>query len=135
MVELVVVDSTILIGLLRRGRDPVKTLGAWAGPRDLGTCGMIRLEVLRGVRSPRIHGEMSQFLDVMVQMPSTEAVWRAAADLAWKMDRRGEVIPSSDLLIAVIAMSAGAAVISDDAHFRRIPGLTIFHPSSELAGW
>ena len=46
----VLVDSNVYIGLLRRGFDPVAVLGPWAGSTDVATCGMVRLEVERGLR-------------------------------------------------------------------------------------
>ena len=49
--------------------------------------------------------------------------WREAADLAWKLDRMGKILPSTDLVIAVTAISVGATVISVDRHFWEVPGL------------
>lgn|GEM_PF-5083407 len=51
--------------------DPVKTLGAWAGESDLPTCGMVRVEVLRGLKIPRVRDWLAAFFDVMINVPST----------------------------------------------------------------
>ncbi len=41
------------------------------------------------------------------------------------LDRRGAVLPLTDLIIAACALWAGAAVITSDEHFRRVPGLEV----------
>jgi predicted nucleic acid-binding protein len=55
----VLVDSNVYIGLLRRGLDPVEILGGWIGDGDLATCGMVRLEVERGLKVERIRRRVS----------------------------------------------------------------------------
>lgn len=131
----VLVDSNVFIGLLRRGVDPVETLGAWAGTTDLATCGMVRVEVLRGLKVPALRRWISGFMDVMIHVPTTNKVWEDAASLAWQLDRRGRVLPAQDILIAVCAFRIGAAVLTDDAHFKDIPNLPILRPSEQLDAW
>lgn len=131
----VLVDSNVFIGLLRRGVDPVGELGAWAGGADLTTCGMIRLEVERGLRSGRVRGRLAGFFDVMVMIPTGNKVWERATEIAWSLDRRGITLPSQDCLIAACALFAGAAVLTDDRHFGHIPGLEVLAPGGELEAW
>jgi predicted nucleic acid-binding protein len=131
----VLVDSNVYIGLLRRRVDPVKCLGQWIGHNDLATCGMVRLEVERGIRVPKVRRILGDFFDVMRHVPTTEKIWASAADLAWKLDRQGITLPAQDLLIASCALNIGAAVLSDDAHFLQVPELTVLRPSEELEVW
>ncbi len=131
----VLVDSNVYIGLLRRGLDPVEVLGAWAGSTDLATCGMVRLEVERGIRVERVRRRLKAFFDVLIMVPTGSPAWTRAAELAWFLDRRGITLPSQDCLIAACAQSASAAVLTDDRHFDHIPGLEILRPSDELRGW
>jgi predicted nucleic acid-binding protein len=127
----VMVDSNVFIDLLRLGRDPASLLMDWATDRNLATCGMIRLEVMRGVILPKTHRSMSSFFDAMVNVPTTKRLWEEAADLAWKLDRKGIVIPGSDLIIAACAMKTGAAVLTSDAHFENIEGLRFITPPAQ----
>lgn len=127
----VLVDSNVLIDVIRRHGDPAPHLLAWAGNRNLATCGMVRVEVLRGIIAPQAHHMTSAFLDVMVNVPSSDSLWNEAADLAWKLDRKGIVIPETDVLIAASAMRLGAAVMTSDAHFSRIDGLRVIAPPAE----
>jgi predicted nucleic acid-binding protein len=131
----VLVDSNVYIGLLRRGLDPVEVLGAWAGPTDLATCGMVRLEVERGLRVEQVHRHLKAFFDVLIMIPTGHPAWARATDLAWSLDRRGITLPSQACLIAACAQAAGAAVLTDDRHFDHIPGIEVLRPSEELGGW
>ncbi len=131
----VVVDSNIFIGLLRRGGDPVSCLANWIGDGDLVTCGMVRLEVERGLRVPRIRRNLGAFFDVMINVPTSNKLWESAVELAWGLDRRGLTIPAQDILIAACALSSASGVLTDDAHFGHIPGLMVVKPAGVLPGW
>ncbi len=119
------IDSNVFIGLMRRGLDPAATLTQTVSLTDLATCGMVRLEVLRGVKNPRVRDKLSDFFDVLQNVPTDNWLWEEAASLAWKLDRVGRVLPAQDILIAASAMRVGAVVLSADAHFQNIPGLRV----------
>lgn len=127
----VMVDSHVYIDLLRSRRDAVNVLYQWAGERNLVVCGMIRLEVLRGVKSIKLLTRLSAFMDVMCNVPTHQNLWQDATDLAWALDRRGITLPGPDLVIAASAMKIGAAVLTSDAHFRQIDGLRVIEPPGE----
>ncbi len=131
----VLVDSNVFIGLLRRGVDPVETLGEWIGEGDLVTCGMVRLEVERGLKFPGVRRRIGLFFDVMIMAQTTNTVWEKAAALAWSLDRKGRVIPAQDALIATVALEIGAHVLTDDSHFHFVPGLRLLAPHDELPEW
>jgi predicted nucleic acid-binding protein len=127
------IDSKVYIDLLRLRKDPAKCLGRWAGKAGLNLviCGMVRLEVLRGVKEPEVYRRVSAFMDVMVNVPSTKRLWHAATELAWKLDRQGIRIPGADAVIAVSAHAADASVMTSDTHFSRIEGLRVIAPPDE----
>jgi predicted nucleic acid-binding protein len=119
------VDSTVYIDLLRRGEDvPFLLKPALLGGQLL-VCGVVRLEVLRGIRSVVVRDELSELFDLMTDVPTDARVWRKATDLAWTLDRRGAVLPLTDLVIASCALVFGATVVTNDPHFWQIPGLTV----------
>jgi predicted nucleic acid-binding protein len=130
----VMVDTNVYIDLLRSKQDAVNVLYRWAGDRNLAVCGMIRMEVLRGVKSLKLLTKLSAFMDVMCNVPSTASLWSEATDLAWKLDRQGITIPGSDIMIAASALRLGAAVMTSDAHFSRIEGLRVIAPPVEWFG-
>jgi predicted nucleic acid-binding protein len=119
------VDSTIYIDLLRRGEDVPFLLRPALLSGELFVCGVVRAEVLREIRSVVIRDELSELFDLMTEVPTDMRIWRKVTDLAWTLDRQGSVLPLTDLVIASCAIVVGAAVVTNDPHFSKIPGLTI----------
>lgn len=133
MANEVLVDSNVYIRLLKHGRDAIATLYDWseAEGRNLAVCGMVRLEVLRGVKVRRFYQAISSMMDVMVNVPSDNRLWTGATELAWNMDRKGFVIPGADVVIAASALRLGASVMTSDTHFAKVDGLRVIVPPSE----
>ena len=125
MGNVVLVDSSVLIGLLREGRDPAAELLGRAPSTDLATCGMIRLEVVRGLTIPRVRRAVEGFMNVMRNVPTDNRLWEEAAAQAWELDRQGIVLPAQDILIACCARRIDAAVLTWDRHFSQIPNLRV----------
>jgi len=123
MVSAALVDSNVFIALTRRDED----LPRWLGSRfdDIYTCGMVRLEVLRGIRDPRLRDDMAGFFDVFCHVQTDNKLWEQAIELGWELDRRGRIIPAQDILIAACALREGVPVFTADKHFENIPGLTV----------
>lgn len=127
----ILIDSNVFIDLIKHHGDPAPWLYHWAGARNLAICGMVRVEVLRGVKSPKAYRSLINFMDVMINIPSSNQLWDQAAELAWKLDRKGLVVPGTDVVIAASAMDIGAAVLTSGAHFKRIDGLRVITPPKE----
>ena len=125
MTGCVLVDSNFYIDRANRGLDPFAELAAIDPELEIATCGMVMVEVLRGVKHPRALERFVAAFAVMVFIPSSNAVWEQAWRLAWEMDRAGHVIPGQDLVIAAHALHVGAIVLTADKHFRHVPNLTV----------
>lgn len=123
MVNLVLPDSSVFIDLSRAGQDPFASFGAQAYNWEFSTCGMVVLEVTRGIRSPKILKSFRERFGVMINIPTTQAIWDRASHLAWSLDRKGVILPAQDILIAAHALHTGATLLTHDQHFRTIPGL------------
>jgi predicted nucleic acid-binding protein len=119
------VDSTIYIDLFRRGEDILYVLKPSLLSGQLFVCGVIRMEVLRGIRSRGMRDELSDFFDLMTEVPTDTRIWREATNLAWTLDRRGAVLPLTDLVIASCALAVGTVIVTTGPHFSRIPGLKV----------
>lgn len=132
MAAVVLVDSSVWIRLMREGRDPVQNLVERAKTCDLATCGMVRLEVLRGIVRRPVREAIEGFLNVMINVPADNRIWETAAREAWHLDRRGITLPAQDLVIAACAQRIEAAVLTFDPHFYDIPGVTILPSLDEL---
>ena len=108
----VLIGRCVLIGLLREGRDPAVELLQRSTATDLATCGMVRVEVIRGLVAPRLRRTVEGFMNVMRNVPTDNRLWEEAANLAWELDRRGTVLPAQDVVIACCARRIGAAVLT-----------------------
>jgi predicted nucleic acid-binding protein len=125
MANLVLPDSNIYIGAARAGRDPFGQFASALEEWEFATCGMIMLEVCRGLRDPAVLQRFRERFAVMICLATGNSIWERAAQLAWSLDRRGIVLPAPDLLIAACALQADATVLTADAHFQAIPGLRV----------
>lgn len=108
---------------MREGRHPLRELMPIALSRDIATCGVVRCEVARGIRDPAVLRKFRARWDVMLYVPTNNALWREAEDLLWQLDRRGVVLPLADVVIACCARRIGAVVLTHDEHFQHIPGI------------
>lgn len=127
MVTGVLIDSNFYIDHLRAGRNPFRELAAVGEEWELFTCGMVMLEVLRGVRDRAQLAKFEASFSLMNFLPTTNPVWAKAQQLAWHLDRQGITIPAQDHLIAACALRAGIAVLTADGHFQHVPGLTVLN--------
>lgn len=132
MAAIALVDSSVWIGLLREGRDPVLELTRRAQVYDLATCGMVRLEVLRGISRRPLFDAVEGFMNVMLNVPTDNRVWEAATREAWQLGRKGMNLPAQDLIIAACAIRIEAAVLTYDHHFFDIPGVTVLSSLDDL---
>jgi predicted nucleic acid-binding protein len=127
MENLILPDSNIYIGALRAGADPFLSFASGIVEHDweFATCGMIALEVCRGLRDPNTLKRFRERFGVRIFIPTTNQIWERATQLAWSLDRQGRTLPAQDILIAAHALQADATVLTRDAHFSSIPGLRV----------
>ena len=120
----VLVDSSWYITVGKSGLDPLEILKPIAQVRDVATCGVIRCEVARGLRTPKTLRHFQAAWDVMLFVPTDNKLWQEAEALAWQLDRTvGGSLPLADIIIACCARRIGAVVLTFDKHFAHIPGI------------
>ena len=122
---MMLVDSCVYIRWLRERADIYAELGDHLRRGDLATCGVVRAEVLRGIVSVPVRERMEVLFSAMHEVAMGPALWTEVAELGWALDRRGEVLPLTDLAIAACAKATGATVITTDPHFAKVPGLKV----------
>ena len=120
----VLADSSYYISLLRQGRDPLRALALAAATRELVICGIVRCEVGRALLPAAVRHRFHSLWDLMINVPTDNRLWQAAEQTLWELDRRGVVLPLTDVVIACCALRVGATVLSFDHHFGQIPGVT-----------
>lgn len=76
-----------------------------------------RSRLLRGIRD---------LLNTMVDvLPITPEVARRYGRIKARLAAQGTPIPANDMWMAAVAIEADLILVSDDAHFERVPGLTV----------
>jgi predicted nucleic acid-binding protein len=128
------VDSSKFIDWMRGGKNPTRILKPFVIAGQITTCGIVRVEVLRGAVKPAVREELTALFDAIPEVPLSSGIWKRTADLAWALDRKGQILPVSDLLIACCALHAGASVVTVDPHFCSIPGLHVRRDLPDLSG-
>ena len=130
--ELVVVDSSFFIHEMRSGREPFREMEPLTDLVEWATTGMVILEVCRGLRDPLVRDRYLERFSTMVYLPTPNLMWETAALLAWRMDRKGRVLPSQDLLIASVCLHHDARLLTRDGHFENLPGLRLARELEDL---
>ena len=123
-------DSNICIGLLK-GREPALRAGLTAlSPREVALCSVVKAELLYGARrSTRVDANLRRLERFFLQFDSlpfddNAAEWYGV--LRAQLERSGNPLGNNDLMIASIALSTGAVLVTrDEEEFVRIPGLRL----------
>lgn len=123
MSRTVLVDSSFYIEKLKKREDPLAYLATLSRSRDLAICGMVKAEVGRGLRNPKVLAWYQDAWSKMLYIDDGYKRWEATLALAWELDRKGIVLPLPDIHIAACAMHTGAVILTYDQHFQMIPGI------------
>jgi len=130
----IIIDSSIWISWLRSRTDPRPLIRPWLLRDKCYTCGIIKIEVLRGIIDKKQKNKLSELLSTMRSIELDNELLTRAADLAWSLDRKGKPLPLTDLVIAECARASNSSIVTIDKHFKQIPGLKIRSslPKSEI---
>ena len=123
----VLVDSSFYISRLRKGLDPLQELADLSDEWEVVTCGIVVVEVCRGFKTEKLRQRFERAFSTMIFVPTTPKVWHEAMDLAWRLDRQGQIMQVTDLTIAACALHVDAAVVTLDSDFERVPNLQVFN--------
>ena len=119
----ILADSSFYIRLLRQKQDPLRALALAAATTDLAVCGVVRCEVARALRPERVRQQFRACWDVMINVPTDNRLWDETEQTLWELDRKGIILPLTDVAIACCARRIGAVVLTFDQHFSQIPGV------------
>ncbi|MDP6524368.1 MAG: PIN domain-containing protein [Kiritimatiellia bacterium] len=126
------IDSSKFIDWMRQGRNPTRILRPFVLANQIVSCGVIRVEVVRGAVKPTVKAELTTLFDAIRDVAMTSGIWKRITELGWQLDRQGTVLPVSDLIIGACALLEGATVVTTDSHFQQIPDLNI---REDLPDW
>ncbi len=127
----VLVDSSFFIRSFRQGGDPFRVLQQANLGYEFYSCGLVMLEVCRGMRVRRLYEAARNHFAVMCWVPTTEKIWSDATHLARDLATRGVTMQLTDLVIAASALSVDAAVLTLDSDFLQVPDLRVIDKLEE----
>jgi len=117
--DLYLIDTSAWIPALRKGgeRKVIEEVSAILQDDLAATCPVIALELLSGVSSGSHFEELRADLNALHKIRITDETWSAACRLGFELRRKGLTAPSTDVLIASAAITAGCVLLHRDKHF------------------
>jgi tRNA(fMet)-specific endonuclease VapC len=119
---LVLIDTSVWVSALRRGA-PEKLTERVAEVLDedrAATCGIIIAELLSGTKSRKEYDDLSADFGALHYLKTPEPIWHRISELGFKLRSKGLHIPTTDLLIAQIAIDSDCVLLHSDRHFEQI---------------
>lgn len=127
---MLVLDTTILVDALRRRMTALRMIEEIEDAGEIISTTQINvLELYKGAylssESDENIRKVKKLLEALVILSIDEDVLEMFGALSADLRSRRESIGDFDELIACIALSNGAVIVTRDEHFKRIPGLKI----------
>lgn len=85
--------------------------------------GIVVTELLQGAR---LKNEFDAILESILALPFLDATlntWVEAGRISYSLRKRGVTVPTTDVIIASLAIERQCLLFSLDSHFDRIPGV------------
>jgi predicted nucleic acid-binding protein len=117
---MILVDTSVLVDYLRAPSDRVLHS---LETQSAAICGVIRAELMAGVKSPADAARIAAAVDSLDYLPTPEEAWELLGENLSRLRAAGVSVPLSDALIATLAIEYGVQVWTRDAHFERIRGV------------
>ena len=128
---MVIADTSVWIPFFNRPDSPEKTaLDLLIDADEVALVGVVLAELLQGCRTPAERDALSDALLALPYYEVTQSTWLKTGDLSATLLRKGVTLPLSDLIIAAVAIEQDCRIYSLDAHFKKIPGLPLYSPTS-----
>ena len=120
---MVLADTSIWVAYLRPGAEQItRELGEMLERRQVLVCGPVVAELVAGARPPD-RATLTKSLAGLPWADLDHQAWQSVGLLAAELRDRGQVLPLTDLQIAVAAHLSGAALWTSDHHFERLAPL------------
>jgi predicted nucleic acid-binding protein len=121
-----ILDTNALSALLE-GSSPLQAVMAGLGPLRLSpvVLGEHRYGLLRSFKRKERETTLRQMEATFETLPITGLTSRIYARIRSELRSKGRPIPANDLWIAAQAIEHGLPIVSRDAHFLDVKGLTL----------
>jgi predicted nucleic acid-binding protein len=119
------IDTSLWIDLTRsRSPRPLKALIApHVNDPEACLCEPIAFEVLRYATDAEVR-QLTRYFETLPLLSSPDNLWSQGAELGRACRRKGVTVGSLDLLIAIVALHHAAELVTFDAGFQEIGGVS-----------
>jgi len=125
MKTLVLADSSFCIFAGREFGTPFSYFSRYLTTHEFATCGVVTVEVLRGIAAPKLMDFWKRGFSRLTYLPTEQSTWEIARQVAWRLERAGRRLGTPDIIIAACAIESGAMVLTRDKRFSEIGGLAV----------
>lgn len=91
-----------------------------AEAKNIATCEVIALEVIRGAKSESEYAQLSDEFAAMTIFSINPEHWALATKMGYQLSRKGFQPPAPDLLIASVAIIENSILLHQDKDFTNI---------------
>jgi len=120
--KLFLIDTSAwILGLKRNSSNQIKNILTEILDKDQSaTTGVIILELLQGIRTKKEYTEILSDLSALYYFEVNKKIWERASQLGFDLRRKEKTTPSTDLLIASVALHYDLIFLHADNHFEQI---------------
>lgn len=119
-VSRVLADTSAWIASFRQqGHEALKQkLNEALGKNALAITGIVLCELLQGARNETEYKKLKERLQALHYLPMPEETWEKAAKLSFALRCKGIVVPTTDVVIAQLALDHHHHLLHCDKHFQ-----------------
>ena len=114
---MILIDTSAWIDFFRGRGQLAASVDGLLEADEAALCGPILTELRRGLRSAHERANVLSLLLGCHALDQPDALWDEAGELGYWLARRGTVVKSMDLLIAVYAIAHSVPVLTGDRDF------------------
>lgn len=92
--------------------------------------GIVIYELFQGIKDPKEKVMIQSDFEAFPYLEMKRPTWERAANLSLSLRKRGIILPSSDLILASLAIENGCMIFTKDTHFDKIPDISLYHPKN-----
>ncbi len=124
---MIVLDTNVLIEIEKKKSQIVEKLSSISisGGNMIGIASPTLSEYVYGLLKSRAKKESFEALDKYLLLNTSRESSYIFSTLKCDLEKNGTPIPLFDLLIASICIATGSILVTNDEHFRNIPGLSV----------
>ena len=124
--QLILPDTSVWIAYFRnRNARLVSRLETGMMQDRVAMNGIILAELVQGLKNESEKDVLVRLLGALHVLELPFAEWAHVGELSSQLRRRGITLPLTDITIAASAIRHDAMVMTMDAHFQQIPGLSL----------